>query len=116
MRCWCVRAQSVEDRNHKVRIALGNGLRMDIWAKFQQRFGINRVGEIYAATEGNSALLNVHNRVGVVGRASPFLVSKYTFIVCIMLTADAQTDRHIVFDCLIIANTQLCNRFDWCKS
>lgn len=75
MRRGCVRAQSVEDRNHKVRIALGNGLRMDIWAKFQQRFGINRVGEIYAATEGNSALLNTHNRVGVVGRASPFLVN-----------------------------------------
>jgi len=41
-----------------VRIAVGNGLRADIWAQFQERFGIARIGEFYGATEGNVATLN----------------------------------------------------------
>lgn len=40
------------DKKHNVRIALGNGLRPDVWAKFQERFGIQDVAEFYAATEG----------------------------------------------------------------
>lgn len=47
-----------DDRNHKVRKALGNGMRPDVWAKFKDRFGIETVGEVYAATEFPSALHN----------------------------------------------------------
>ncbi|KAI0466231.1 fatty acid transporter protein [Xylaria cf. heliscus] len=39
------------DKKHNVRVALGNGLRPDVWAKFQERFGIEIIGEFYAATE-----------------------------------------------------------------
>jgi len=31
------------DKDHKVRIAFGNGLRPDIWSHFQTRFGIPQV-------------------------------------------------------------------------
>lgn len=29
------------DKKHKVRVALGNGLRPDVWDKFKDRFGID---------------------------------------------------------------------------
>jgi fatty-acyl-CoA synthase len=49
------------DRGHKVRVIVGNGLRPEIWDEFTQRFGIKRVCEFYAASEGNTAFVNVLN-------------------------------------------------------
>lgn len=49
------------DRAHRVRVICGNGLRPEIWDEFTQRFGIKRVCEFYAASESNSAFLNVLN-------------------------------------------------------
>jgi fatty-acyl-CoA synthase len=49
------------DRKHKVRVIAGNGLRPAIWDEFTQRFGIDRVCEFYAASEGNTAFVNVLN-------------------------------------------------------
>eukprot|EP00658_Telonema_sp_P-2_P040375 TRINITY_DN2887_c0_g1_i5.p1 TRINITY_DN2887_c0_g1~~TRINITY_DN2887_c0_g1_i5.p1 ORF type:complete len:404 (+),score=81.86 TRINITY_DN2887_c0_g1_i5:179-1390(+) len=61
---------ALDSTNH-VRVALGNGLRPDIWAEFQQRFGIPEIGEFYGATEANIGLMN-HCRSpesrGAVGR------------------------------------------------
>ena len=49
------------DRTHKVRVIAGNGLRPEIWDEFTSRFGIKRVAEFYAASEGNTAFINVFN-------------------------------------------------------
>ena len=49
------------DRQHKVRVIAGNGLRPAIWDEFTDRFGIERVCEFYAASEGNTAFVNVLN-------------------------------------------------------
>jgi fatty-acyl-CoA synthase len=49
------------DRKHRVRVIAGNGLRPAIWDEFTKRFGIARVCEFYAASEGNTAFLNVFN-------------------------------------------------------
>ncbi|MDF2823443.1 MAG: Acetoacetyl-CoA synthetase [Mycobacterium sp.] len=49
------------DRAHKVRVIAGNGLRPEIWDQFTRRFGIKRVAEFYAASEGNTAFINVFN-------------------------------------------------------
>ncbi len=46
------------ERRHRVRLAIGNGLRPDVWEPFQTRFGIGEIGEFYAATEGNAGLFN----------------------------------------------------------
>ena len=46
------------DRGHSMRLAIGNGLRPDIWKEFVTRFGIAEVGEFYGATEGNIAFFN----------------------------------------------------------
>lgn len=49
------------DRKHKIRVIAGNGLRPDIWDEFTERFGISRVCEFYAASEGTTAFINVFN-------------------------------------------------------
>lgn len=49
------------DRAHAVRVIAGNGLRPEIWDEFTRRFGIGRVAEFYAASEGNTAFVNVFN-------------------------------------------------------
>ena len=46
------------DREHRVRLMVGNGLRAEIWEEFQQRFGIANVSEFYGASESNLAFVN----------------------------------------------------------
>ncbi|XP_066602780.1 long-chain fatty acid transport protein 4-like [Prorops nasuta] len=55
------------DTSHKVRLMFGNGLRPQIWRSFTERFKIGKIGEFYGATEGNSNLINIDNRIGAVG-------------------------------------------------
>jgi fatty-acyl-CoA synthase len=64
---------SVRDREHRLRVAAGAGLRPDIWRAFQERFGIPRIVEMYGATEGNVALHNDGGPPGSVGRPHPLL-------------------------------------------
>ncbi|KAH8389699.1 hypothetical protein KR200_000188 [Drosophila serrata] len=56
-----------EQQQHNLRLMYGNGLRPQIWSQFVRRFGIPHIGEIYGATEGNSNLINISNRVGAIG-------------------------------------------------
>ncbi|MEE6137475.1 long-chain-acyl-CoA synthetase FadD6 [Mycobacterium sp. 050128] len=62
------------DRKHKVRLIAGNGLRPEIWKDFTQRFGISRVCEFYASSEGNTAFINIFNVPGSTGIAPMPLV------------------------------------------
>jgi len=41
---------SDQDKNHLVRLALGNGMRPDVWNRFRNRFGVDTIAELYAAT------------------------------------------------------------------
>ena len=59
---------SAHDRQHRIRLICGNGLRPDIWHKFSERFGIKKIREFYGATEGNIALFNFDSCPGAVGR------------------------------------------------
>ena len=43
-----------EDRQHKIRLMFGNGLRPQIWEEFVKRFNIPKIAEFYGATEGNA--------------------------------------------------------------
>jgi acyl-CoA synthetase (AMP-forming)/AMP-acid ligase II len=52
------RPLSREDKNHRVRLIVGNGLRPEIWDAFVARFGIESVFEFYAASESNVAFVN----------------------------------------------------------
>jgi fatty-acyl-CoA synthase len=64
---------SSRDSDHRLRVAVGAGLRPDIWEAFQDRFGIPRIIEMYGATEGNIALQNDGGPRGSVGRPHPLL-------------------------------------------
>ncbi|KAK5653978.1 hypothetical protein OQA88_7654 [Cercophora sp. LCS_1] len=46
------------DRQHSVHSIYGNGLRPDVWGRFRERFGIERVFEFFNSTEGMLALDN----------------------------------------------------------
>ena len=54
------------DSIHNVRIIIGNGMRTDVWSKFQARFKIPKIIEFYGSTEGTSTI-NLTNKVGAVG-------------------------------------------------
>uniref|UniRef100_H3BWE1 long-chain-fatty-acid--CoA ligase n=1 Tax=Tetraodon nigroviridis TaxID=99883 RepID=H3BWE1_TETNG len=60
--------QKSNDRSHRVRLALGNGMRPEVWKEFISRFGEIQIREFYGATEGNFFLLNYSGKVGAVGR------------------------------------------------
>ena len=60
-----------EEINNPIRVALGNGLRPDVWEPFQQRFKIPTIREFYGATEAPGLIINLTNRSGSVGRV-PF--------------------------------------------
>jgi fatty-acyl-CoA synthase len=66
-----------KERAHALRLACGNGLGADVWAAFQARFGIPRILEFYAATEGNFSLYNVEAKPGAIGRLPPFLAHRF---------------------------------------
>lgn len=51
--------ESPYDREHRVKVAYGNGMRPDVWRRFQQRFGIPIIGEFFHSSEGGLGLLNV---------------------------------------------------------
>ncbi|NXD29160.1 S27A6 protein, partial [Spelaeornis formosus] len=74
------------EKNHKVRLAVGNGVRNDVWREFLDRFGAVKICEFYGATEGNICFMNHTGKIGSVGRTNffykiffPFDLIKYDF-------------------------------------
>jgi fatty-acyl-CoA synthase len=65
------------DRAHKIRLCVGNGLRPDIFTRFQERFDIKEILEFYGATEGNVALFNFDSHPGAVGRIPRWAASRF---------------------------------------
>jgi fatty-acyl-CoA synthase len=70
-------AESPLERQHRLRMCCGNGLRPDIWDSFQTRFRIPKILEFYAATEGNVSLFNVEGKPGAVGRVPSYLAHRF---------------------------------------
>ena len=66
-----------KERAHGLRLACGNGLSVDVWTAFQERFAIPRVLEFYAATEGTFSLYNVEGKPGAIGRIPSFLAHRF---------------------------------------
>ena len=64
------------DKNHPVRLMIGNGLRPDIWQPFVDRFNV-KMGEFYGSTEGNANLFNPIGKVGAIGYLPPLLRKIY---------------------------------------
>ncbi|KAG7255675.1 hypothetical protein CRUP_026138 [Coryphaenoides rupestris] len=84
MRYLCNTPKAATDRDHKVRIAVGNGIRTDTWSEFLQRFGDICINEVYGSTEGNIGFINSTGKVGAVGKENflhkmmiPYALIKY---------------------------------------
>jgi fatty-acyl-CoA synthase len=66
------------DRQHRVRVVVGNGLRPEIWQEFKDRFGIERIAEFYGASECNLAFVNALNLDYTAGACPlPYAVVEY---------------------------------------
>ncbi len=57
-----------DDADNPLKYILGNGMRGDYWMEFKNRFGIERIIEVYGATEGVGALSNIKGVPGMIGR------------------------------------------------
>lgn len=85
---------SPEDKNHKVRMAFGNGLRPDVWKRFKTRFAIDTIAEVYGATEGIAAIWNFSRNdftagaIASYGKITEFMASRSQAVV----RADWETD------------------------
>ncbi|XP_030591063.1 long-chain fatty acid transport protein 1a [Archocentrus centrarchus] len=65
------------EKQHKVRLAVGNGLRPSVWEAFMERFGVGQIGEFYGATECNCSIANMDGKVGACGFNSRILPNVY---------------------------------------
>jgi len=81
--------QSDDEKRHRLRMAVGNGLRPEVWPVFEQRFAIPRILEFYAATESNFSLYNVDGEPGAIGRIPGFLAASQ---VVRLVKYDTETD------------------------
>jgi len=81
-----------KEKAHKLRWAMGNGLRPEVWPGFVGRFNIPNVIEFYGATEGNVSLISVNGPVGAVGRVPNYLRSKFN---CEIIRYDVETGTNV---------------------
>jgi fatty-acyl-CoA synthase len=63
------------DRQHTIRVAIGNGLRGDVWGPFKERYQLPWISEFYSATESPATLLTMVEKQGSMGRI-PLLIKK----------------------------------------
>ena len=61
------------ERQHRLRLVVGNGLQANVWKMFQERFAVPQILEYYAATEGVLSLYNCEGKPGAIGRIPPML-------------------------------------------
>uniref|UniRef100_A0A8C6U7V0 long-chain-fatty-acid--CoA ligase n=1 Tax=Neogobius melanostomus TaxID=47308 RepID=A0A8C6U7V0_9GOBI len=66
MRYLCNAPKKDNEKNHKVRVAMGNGIRVDAWTEFLDRFGKIHICECYGSTEGNIGFINYIGKVGAI--------------------------------------------------
>ena len=58
---------SEEEVNNPISKMVGNGLRPDLWDCFRNRFDVERIVEIYGASEGNALFMNLLNKDETIG-------------------------------------------------
>lgn len=104
--------QRENDKDHKVRLAIGNGVRAEVWREFLERFGKIKVQEFYASTEGNVGFVNYAGKIGAIGRVNFFhrVYTSFCFFVCLPHVEINQTK--CVYEHLIKFNLSLKSAVD----
>ena len=75
--CRYLLAADPAPAGHRLRLCCGNGLSAEVWTRFKERFGIPRILEFYAATEGSVSLYNCEGKPGAIGRIPAFLAHRF---------------------------------------
>jgi len=83
-----------QETRHRIRLCCGNGLRPDVWPKFESRFRIPQILEFYASTEGNVSLYNCEGKPGAIGRIPSFLAHRSNLVLVKFDTAAGQPLRN----------------------
>ena len=115
---FCIKMQRDNDKDHKVRLAIGNGVRAEVWREFLNRFGAINILEFYASTEGNVGFLNYAGRIGAVGRVS-FLhrvrmtTSKTKIILVFFLSFVNINSTHYFFLSFFFTLKEICLGAHW---
>ncbi|XP_073077215.1 long-chain fatty acid transport protein 6-like isoform X1 [Manis javanica] len=91
-RYLCKQPKREGEKEHQVRLAVGNGIRSDVWREFLDRFGNIKMCEFYGATEGNICFMNHTGKIGSVGRTNFFYKLFFTFD---LIEYDFQKDEPI---------------------
>ncbi|XP_068129703.1 long-chain fatty acid transport protein 2-like [Hyperolius riggenbachi] len=92
VRYLCNTPKRDNDKDHRVRLAIGNGLRPDVWKEFISRFGPIKIFEFYGATEGNIIFYNYAGKAGAAGRSNFLLRATRPFE---LIKYDAEMDEPI---------------------
>ncbi|MCG8316779.1 MAG: long-chain-acyl-CoA synthetase [Pseudomonadales bacterium] len=79
-----------DDADNPIKKCVGNGLRPDIWMEFKERFGIERIGEFYGASEGNAGCVNAFNKDLTVG----FCAAKHALVQYDVLNDEIVRNKH----------------------
>nr|XP_006007756.2 PREDICTED: long-chain fatty acid transport protein 6 isoform X1 [Latimeria chalumnae] len=88
----CNQPKREGEKDHKVHMAVGNGVRSEVWKEFLDRFGNIKMCELYGATEGNICFMNVTGKIGAVGRTNFFYKLFFPFG---LIKFDIQKDEPI---------------------
>ncbi|KAL3065728.1 hypothetical protein OYC64_015806 [Pagothenia borchgrevinki] len=92
MRYLCSTPKRENDKDHKVKLAIGNGIRAEVWKEFLNRFGNIEVREFYASTEGNVGFVNYVGKIGAIGRVNFFHLKLFPFS---LIKYDTERDEPI---------------------
>ncbi|XP_051019231.1 long-chain fatty acid transport protein 6 [Acomys russatus] len=78
-RYLCKQPQREGEKDHRVRLAVGNGMSSEVWRQFLDRFGNIKMCEFYGATEGNIVFMNHIGKIGAVGKTNFFYNLVFAF-------------------------------------
>jgi fatty-acyl-CoA synthase len=81
-----------KERLHKLKSCFGNGLRADVWARAEERFGKFLIAEFYGSTEGNVSFINVDGKLGAVGRIPKYAKKRFNIEI---VRFDVENERPI---------------------
>ena len=78
-----------DDRNHRLRCMLGAGVTPESWTRWIERFGEVQIFEGWGSTEANTAVINIDNYPGSVGRVPYWEKSNFRLV-----RYDVETETH----------------------
>lgn len=85
------------DKEHRLRVVFGNGMRSNLYQSFQSRFNIPWICEVYGTSEGNAQIANLDGKAGSCGfvtRALPKFLMKLVYPVGLIRVNEDTGEPH----------------------